>query len=223
MLTTRFPAWARRRDTMLKLFYELRDKDGGVYRSNQGGWHSEENLHRMEHEDAKWLAQRILAIAEEGIKHAMRAEKIQVAMVAMWANINPKGAWNAPHHHLPADWSGVFWARIGDIKKSHKGAVRDGDLLLFDPLPLGRRWRRSPTISYRPQEGTLLLFPSYLIHMVAPHSADQERISVSFNLRTSFPGEQEKIAERVRRGHGEYDDGRPGKPEQDPIIASPED
>ena len=33
-----------------------------------------------------------------------------------------------------------------------------------------------------PKEGSMLVFPSYLEHMVKPNESDEDRISVSFNL-----------------------------------------
>ncbi|MEM7467528.1 MAG: putative 2OG-Fe(II) oxygenase [Pseudomonadota bacterium] len=36
-----------------------------------------------------------------------------------------------------------------------------------------------------PKEGMMLIFPSYLTHMVEPHLSDDERISLSFNFRVA--------------------------------------
>mgnify|MGYP003137595103 CR=1 FL=1 len=38
------------------------------------------------------------------------------------------------------------------------------------------------TYQIKPEEDLLMLFPSYLKHMVEPHYDDKARISVSFNI-----------------------------------------
>jgi uncharacterized protein (TIGR02466 family) len=40
------------------------------------------------------------------------------------------------------------------------------------------------------RDGTLLMFPSYLAHSVAPNESDKLRISVSFNMMFSLFAEQ---------------------------------
>jgi len=199
VFATKLPAYDHHRQGLLDFFDVLRGERGDrVHRSNQGGWHSEENLYQLDNENTQWLAKRIVQIAAQGIKEVAKTD-VKVQMVAMWANINEAGDWNAPHHHLPADWSGVFWAKTEIEKRDKRGKkdkkVRDGDLLLFDPLPMARRFRRASTISFQPKDGTLLLFPSYLMHMVAPHMTDEPRVSVSFNLRVAY-ADEEKLKEK---------------------------
>jgi len=59
-------------------------------------------------------------------------------------------------------------------------------------LPLSKRrlaWRsRARSIALRvlrPEEGVLLLFPSYLFHRTLPFAGEGERISISFDLAAS--------------------------------------
>ena len=46
-----------------------------------------------------------------------------------------------------------------------------------------------PSRTYvRPRPGLMVLFPSYVPHMVFPHEGASERISIAFNLRKEpFP------------------------------------
>ena len=70
-----------------------------------------------------------------------------------------------------------------------------GDLVLMNPTNID--WWTHRLFSYEnvttnafngtyfkipPKEGTLLLFPSYVPHMVEPNTSDVNRISISFNL-----------------------------------------
>jgi hypothetical protein len=43
-------------------------------------------------------------------------------------------------------------------------------------------------VTLRPEAGLMVLFPSYLPHMVYPHKGGRPRISIAFNLRREpFP------------------------------------
>ena len=109
-------------------------------------------------------------------------------MLAAWANVNLQGAWNTPHMHLPAQWSGVFYVDLGDMDASLPLGEQDGNILFFDPLQLGERFKRSPTHAMPPQAGGMLLFPAYLNHMVIPYAGKAPRISIAFNLSVEYPG-----------------------------------
>lgn len=177
------PNYAQRAASVTQYLYRLKEQDGGLTRSNQGGWHSSDNLHHTEHEDCKWLIHRILQLSTNIIKDFEGDRDYKsITMVSAWANINYQGHWNAPHEHLPCTWSGVFYVDAGELGKDSAEGALDGQVLFFDPLPLGTEWKRPPTIAYTPVSGTLLLFPSFLTHMVAPYYGEKPRISIAFNL-----------------------------------------
>lgn len=163
--------------------YRLKDRDKGVTRSNQGGWHSSANLHMTRHIDTRWLINRLMQIATASIRDFEGDRSFKAArMVAAWANINHKGAWNAPHEHLPCTWSGVFYVDAGEYTEASPGSDMNGELLFFDPVPLGYEWKRPPVVKHRPETGKMLLFPSFLTHMVAPYYGEKPRISIAFNI-----------------------------------------
>jgi len=168
----------------------LRSADKGVFRSNVRGWHSTETLYEHDNEHIQWMVRKIQNIAMTAAKH-FHGEKRPgyPQLAACWANISDSGAWNAPHQHLPADWSGVFYLDAETNSKPGQNGIADGDLLFFNPLPMGRRFDRPTTISYRPVNGKLLIFPAYATHMVAPHFNARPRVSVSFNLFWQNPNQ----------------------------------
>lgn len=160
------------------------DKDQGIKRSNQGGWHSSDRLHLTQHEDTRWLILRLLEIASQCIRNFEGERPLQdIKMVAAWANINCRGQWNAPHEHLPCSWSEVFYVDAGEpLADADDPEQLEGKIMFFDPLPLGDEWKRPVNINYTPITGAMLLFPAFLTHMVAPYFGDQPRISLAFNL-----------------------------------------
>ncbi len=170
----------------------LREQDEGVHRSNVRGWHSNEDLFMQDNPHIHWMCSKIQNIARIAAKHFHGETRPGYPeLAACWGNISDTGAWNAPHQHLPADWSGVFYLEAEiDQPEQPAGAIREGDLMFFNPLPMGRRFDRPTTISYRPVNGKLLIFPAYATHMVAPHYRAEPRISVSFNLFWRNPKQQ---------------------------------
>ena len=36
---------------------------------------------------------------------------------------------------------------------------------------------------YQPNEGTLIIFPSHILHSVSPHNSDDERITLAYNFQ----------------------------------------
>jgi len=164
----------------------LRAADAGVHRSNQRGWHSADDLFNNDAEETRWLSDMIFQIAGKLIRHAdQMPDDAELLLSSMWANINDAGAWNAPHVHLPCEWSGVIYIDVPETTSEPVNGIRDGDILFLDPVPVGAPYRPATTVSYTPKVGTMYVFPSYLMHMVAPHFNEKPRISVAFNFRVA--------------------------------------
>jgi uncharacterized protein (TIGR02466 family) len=176
----------------------MRQRETGVQRSNQGGWHSNDRLLFSEDENIKWLMQAILRVASASIHDFEKdREHGNPVMTSAWANVNDIHDWNLPHLHLPADWSGVFYVSVDEAQARTAGQAAPGDILFFNPTPMGDRHKRFCTISYAPKNGLLLLFPSYLMHMVTPQASAEPRISISFNIRVPLNAEEIKAAEQL--------------------------
>ena len=192
VLTIQLPAFSRHRDDLMALIEREHATSEGVFRSNQGGgWHSRDDLYKDPDPVIAWLGSRILKLAGVGVASAYgQEEDARFRVGALWANINRAGDWNAPHHHLPADWSGVFWVDAEQEATADERGIPPGALLFIDPLPLAKQYGRPGSGFYRPKNGSLVMFPSYLLHMVTPHRQDTPRISMSFNLKFLEPVEQ---------------------------------
>ena len=181
---TELPDFEQHQNSLLTAVRHLRERDQGVERSNQGGWHSHDQLQSEQDPEFKWLIEQIYDIGSRCIKHAegdLLTGKIFLS--SSWVNINPFGAWNAPHMHLPCEWSGVCYLKVNEQPQQRGNGARDGDIMFFDPQPFGAQYGRPPTVSYSPKNGGIFIFPGYLLHMVAPHLEQEDRISVAFNFR----------------------------------------
>lgn len=106
-----------------------------------------------------------------------------------WYHLTRAGGYTAQHNHPMASWSGVYCVDPGeDVPgKPNNGALRflearstasmyldPGNAHLQPPYAFGE-------LAFALQPGQLLLFPSYLIHEVAPYYGQRERITVAFN------------------------------------------
>lgn len=144
--------------------------------SNQHGWHSDNFLHNDADPDIQWLFEQLGAFAVTCVKHA-NGKDVELNLYRSWGNVNPAGAWNVPHSHMPAHWSGVVYLQVEPNQQE-----RDGDLILIDPFPVGDQYGRQSSLNLRATEGKAFLWPAYLMHMVSPHQAATDRISVAFNF-----------------------------------------
>lgn len=178
------PRFADHAPGITQHLYRLKDRDKGVNRFNQGGWQSPPTLHQTRHIDTRWLLERLYQISANAIQSHKQERNIKdIRMASCWANINYKGDWIAPHEHPHCNWSGVFQIDAGEPDSANSKQPLAGHLMLLDPTPGSREWHGAGFVSFAPVTGTLLLFPSFLTRMVAPHLGEKPRLSLNFNLR----------------------------------------
>jgi uncharacterized protein (TIGR02466 family) len=163
-------------------------ESGGVVKSNHGGWHSETGRLEFLGEPGERLVRHMIAFADEATRRVL-AENGQQGQpgrwwLSAWANVNRNGDFNAVHVHPGSTWSGTYYVDAGG--QSDAGGATP--LQLFDPCQ-GRTTttylaRLLPSsVFVRPKPGLMVLFPSYVPHMVFPHKGTGPRISIAFNLR----------------------------------------
>ena len=163
---------------------QLRETEQGIQRSNQRGWHSQDDLFNRKEAVYGWLSPMIFGVGGKLIRHAEKLpDDAEILLSSLWVNINDAGSWNAPHAHLPCEWSGALYIDVNENPPESQSGIHDGDILFFDPIPVGAPYRPATTVAYTPKIGTMFIFPSYLLHMVAPHFEEDPRISLAFNFR----------------------------------------
>jgi len=98
-----------------------------------------------------------------------------------WMNINEYASFNWAHTHPGCSLSGVYYVRTpiqcGDIMFEHPSSREMGFVQInnFNPY-------NATSFSMPSKEGTLYIFPSWMIHKVQPNLNKKSRISISFNL-----------------------------------------
>lgn len=129
-----------------------------------------------------------------------------------WYHLTEHAGYTAQHNHPMASWSGVYCVDPGD---SVAGQPNSGTLRFSDPRgtaamyvdPGNARLDRPfgfGTLAYTLVPGRLLLFPSYLIHEVAPYFGQRVRITVAFNAWVREAGHAvDAPFVRKREAHGD--------------------
>ena len=106
-----------------------------------------------------------------------------------WYHLTRHGGYTAQHNHPMASWSGVYCVDPGDAvaDKPNNGALRflEARTTAGMYLDAGNAHWREPfglgEIAFNLRAGQLLMFPSYLMHEVAPYYGERPRITVAFN------------------------------------------
>jgi uncharacterized protein (TIGR02466 family) len=176
---------ARLNKQLLGEIASRRAKEEGLAKSNRQGWHSAPDLFDRKEPGHASLAKMLLRMmAEITRQFAPNTDFANLELVPDgWINVNPKGAYNAPHDHPGCFWSGVYYVHVPH-------GEGDAGLIEFlsphEVLPHNGIIQAGITADkrrIRPSTGTVLIFPSQLMHWVYPNDSDEERVSIAFNGR----------------------------------------
>ncbi len=171
--------------TALVLAEEARSH--GLARSNVGGWHSDMAFIRRPDPALRRLMSRINRMTREMTRLMMRPARHQVT-VEGWANVLRHGQYNSLHLHPNSTWSGVYYVTGNPPPEpGTPGTDFSGKFEFVDPRPGASA---SYTVENKMQQrcllnpgpGAMLLFPSFVQHLVHPYFGPGERISIAFNV-----------------------------------------
>ena len=117
-------------------------------------------------------------------------QKQSININNMWAIINTGGSANLRHQHGNSTISGAYYVRA---------PKNSGDIVFYDPRPAPvysypnsnePNYLNAQVNSITPNEGGLVLFPSYLDHSVNANLSEKERIVISFNITIQIKNSQ---------------------------------
>ena len=164
--------------------FELKKKNpDGQKRSNAGGWHSPFfNINESE------VIKKFISSFKDSLPVIMsdhmgwQISKEKIKILEMWSIINSKNTFNVQHNHPNSLLSAAYYV---------KAKKNSGQIKFFDPKEMKVMYHPSiskfneisaEVVKIEPEEGKLLLFPSYLYHAVDENLSDEDRIVISFNL-----------------------------------------
>lgn len=119
-----------------------------------------------------------------------RVEQLQMHQ-DVWAHITRRNGYVQPHNHPNASWSCVYCVQTGQKDTGHEDS---GALVMMSPNSGASRMFRDPAndqlirqfsddaIRFHLKPGSLIIFPSDLVHFVSPFIGDGERITIAGNF-----------------------------------------
>ncbi|MDW3094578.1 MAG: putative 2OG-Fe(II) oxygenase [Gammaproteobacteria bacterium] len=97
------------------------------------------------------------------------------------ASILRARGWHPPHIHESSWLSGVYYVKVPSIvnadNKQHEGWLQFG----LPNIELSENWIPDTT-EIKPEEGSIVSFPSYFFHGTIPYHNDDERIGIAFDV-----------------------------------------
>lgn len=173
-----------------------RRQEEGVRKSNTRGWHSATDLFDRKEPAQVKLAQLLLRMIAEATRTVAPETKFSGLQLVSdgWINVNPTGAYNSPHDHPGAFWSGCYYVQVPAASDVDDGAIEF--ISPHKPLPglgLIGGGLTSDKLRIRPKAGLMLLWPAHLLHWVHPNASTEERVTIAFNgyfrrKKTGAPG-----------------------------------
>jgi uncharacterized protein (TIGR02466 family) len=166
---------------ILKEIKSIQSEDSGRTLTNLGGWQSNDVV---EEELAKYPEMKNLVL--KSMEVCLEIYKLwqindTVYFDNMWININKKYDFNLKHVHPRSFFSAVYYVKTNE---------KAGDILFYRPDTqehyIDSRIPNEYTnkkLQFRPKDSLLVLFPSYLPHIVYPNESEEERISIAINFK----------------------------------------
>ena len=103
--------------------------------------------------------------------------RYQPKITASWLTLTKPGQYAHCHDHGSNDISGAYWFKTNG---------QDGDIFFMNGNKALKCSRLTNTIAqeahFSPDQGRLVLFPSWLDHGVRENKTDEDRISLSINI-----------------------------------------
>lgn len=181
------------RQGLLDCVAQARKDSPSIGRSNRGGWHSGAEFLALRDPHIGWLLQNVLSYARKALAPMYNNfESVELKLGHYWANVLPPHAFNAPHHHHPQHWSGVYYVSVPGAPPTDPDD-RSGLIEFLNPDILQSQWGQG-SFAYRPREGLTLLFPSSIVHLVYPHSEPEDRVSIAYNFNVVPKGARPPVS-----------------------------
>ncbi len=145
----------------------------GIQRSNVGGWHSITDYIERAKEFKEFLD-----VQHECLETAMRDYNlVQYSLVNSWANISIGKDINRSHIHPNSFWSCCMYIKVPG------GGIEFEDPRLVCQMEGRAALSKKDYAVYQitPEEGDLIIFPSWLRHRTLPSYSRKERITIASN------------------------------------------
>jgi len=122
-------------------------------------------------------------------------DRLRVEFTESWFHITNTGGIHDAHYHSNCSWCGIYYVLAGESGAGEGGTAGNGINRFYSPLPTGgmladygNAYIASNRLDITPQDGMVILFPSYVLHSALAYAGEQDRIVIAFNTR-SYPAD----------------------------------
>jgi uncharacterized protein (TIGR02466 family) len=139
--------------------------------------------HQLLHEEAE--LEQVMSCIGSAAHKVLRFLNIgsdDIEVTGCWANVISVGASHRMHSHPNNYLSGVYYVRVPPGANTINFHDPRPQASIIRPPVTQLTGQNTDQVVVEVTDGTLLLFPSYLLHSVDPSDSDELRISISFNL-----------------------------------------
>lgn len=145
-------------------------------------WQSHQSLHEYTELDQVMLC---ISRAAHKILRFLNIGDVDIEVTGCWANVCAAGASHRIHSHPNNYLSGVYYVRVPPGANTINFHDPRPQASIIRPPVTRLTSQNTDQVVVEVTDGTLLLFPSYLLHSVDPNDSSEFRISISFNLMFS--------------------------------------
>ena len=171
---------------LIDWIYKYKENDPGISKiSNKRGWQSV-SKEVFTDEGFKPFKDKLIPYVTE-LTNEFRVAR-QMDLVQMWLNINGPFSYNVSHRHPGCELAGVLW--IKQTPKSGRFVFDNMDTGYRDAMLLNATDRdyleeKKMPPEYVPEytDGTMIIFPAGVSHRVEINETEEDRISLSFNIK----------------------------------------
>ncbi len=142
-------------------------------------WQTDQILHELP--EFETFNSYVMSAAESALEF-LHVKYDKFIITGCWANVSPPGAGHFGHSHPNNYLSGVYYVKSPPGANSisfHDPRIQTN---IIAPHFTQDDPANAATAQIPVKEGRMVLFPSWLLHSVAPNQSAGERISISFNI-----------------------------------------
>lgn len=198
-----WPEHAQQAPGLLEYLYQLRDEQTGniasgispAVKSSEGLYESDFDLLARDHPGIVKFREFAARAVARAVSHVnggeLQPSQIRVEFLDSWYHITNAGGFHDCHGHGGCSWCGIYYLQAGSSGQRTGAGAANGANRFYSPLSRGGTYldygAKYLTLSHVDPpiaDGTLILFPSYLMHSGLPYTGEQDRVIISFNSRS---------------------------------------
>ena len=171
---------------LIDWIYQYKEHDPGISKiSNKRGWQSLSKEVFTEEGFEPFKDKLIPCVTQ--LSNEFRVGR-QMDLVQMWLNINGPFSYNVSHRHPGTELAGVLWIKQTPeqgrfIFDNMDIGYRDAGLIYCIDAKYLEQTKMMPEWYPKYKNGTIIIFPANLSHRVEQNETDEDRISISFNIK----------------------------------------